>query len=395
MIEPRWQTLVYVIAMFATLPANRLVLAAELPVRMATQAGPAIEGSLVGILGSSVRVRVNGQIQSIPFADLQTVMPTEDTDATGPTFRVTMADGSKIAADDVSLTDSGLVIDPRGQRPIRASVKLVKAIRFRPASPATDAQWLGLLEKESRGDVMVIRRPGDKLDPASGIIETIADAKVNFVLEGDAVAAPIEKLEGVIFGGGARVDDEADIRVDDIYGSTWSVAALLDSEAEQPLRMKLSSGIEHELPPNQIASMRFTSGMSMLANEKPAASTISTYIATSVDAELTQAFFGASTVDEGNLQMHGGCRVEYRVADGFEIFTGSVRRANDVVAAGEVMVLIEMDGKNVWEQSLGDAELRGFEIPVNGARRLSIEVDSRGDGDLGDSIVVLRPRLLK
>ena len=46
-------------------------------------------------------------------------------------------------------------------------------------------------------------------------------------------------------------------------------------------------------------------------------------------------------------------------------------------------------------ESLEDADPRGFEIDTNGARRVVLEVTFGGDGDVGDNIRFLSPRLLK
>ncbi len=66
-----------------------------------------------------------------------------------------------------------------------------------------------------------------------------------------------------------------------------------------------------------------------------------------------------------------------------------------VAKASSVTVRIELDGKTVWEQTLLDAAPRGFELPLDGARRLAIRVETDGDGELGDTVRIARPRLLK
>ncbi len=380
---------------FALWKTLAILLAAVLPVKATTQSGESIEGSLGAVTATSLAIDIDGRPREILMQDLQTVSPANVQEQTGPTYLVTLSGGSKIAAETVSLVDSGLSIQPRQQDPLSVPVRQVKAIRFRASGATTDAQWLGLLQKESRGDVMVIRRPGDKLDPASGIIESIADGKVSFNLEGDTVAAPLDRLEGVVFGSTAEAADDAPVRITDVYGSTWLAESLVPSDAGQPIAMKLSSGQIHHLPLEQIKSIRFSSGLSMLATEKPADVKTDTYFQTNIDGGLVNAFFGPAAQDGNDLQMHGGSKIEYRVADGFVMLVGAVRRASEVKRASEMSVRILLDGKKVWEESLPDVQPRGFEIPLKQARRLTIEVDSRDDGNLGDTVQIIRPRLLK
>ncbi|QDT06096.1 NPCBM/NEW2 domain protein [Rubripirellula lacrimiformis] len=371
------------------------ILVSVLPIDVTTSSGDRLSGDLRAIKDQSLTIDIEGVDREIPFLDLQSVVPAETEEQTRPRYQVTLLDGSRVAAQDVSLSDAGLDVEPSRQRTIRVPVRQVKSIRFRAAAATTDAQWLGLVQKETRGDVMVIRRPGDKLDPVSGIVEGIADSKVNFTLDGDSVAAPIERLEGVIFGGSNEVADDAQIRITDVYGSVWAVASLQPSMPGEAIRMKLSSGIEHELPLDQMESMRFSSGITLLATEKPAGASMATFFPSKVSSDLTMAFFGPTTSGDSDLQIDGGGRVEYRVASGFEKFSGAVRRSTDVAAVGAVTVRILMDGKTVWEEALPDSQPRGFELDLGETRRLMIQVDSGDDGNLGDRVQIIRPRLLK
>ncbi len=193
---------------------------------------------------------------------------------TGPTYLVTLVGGSRIAAQALSSTQSELIIEPRRQSPLQVPFKQVKAIRFRAAAATTDPQWLGILEREQRGDALVIRRAADRLDPQQGLVTSVNTETVDFDLDGTPVKAPVDRLEGVVFGGTPNVESNANIRVSDVYGSTWAVRSLAPSQGEQPLRMQLSGSMEHELPLDQIASILWSGGVRMLAEEKPASSNV-------------------------------------------------------------------------------------------------------------------------
>ena len=93
--------------------------------------------------------------------------------------------------------------------------------------------------------------------------------------------------------------------------------------------------------------------------------------------------------------MHAGSSIEFRIEPGYLTFAGAAGRYDGVAEASSVSVRITLDGKVVWEQAFLDAGLRGFELPLDGARRLAIEVSGDGDGDLGDTVRIARPRLLK
>jgi hypothetical protein len=292
-------------------------------------------------------------------------------------------------------TDSELIIEPRRQNPLHVPFKQVKAVRFRAAAPTTDPQWLGILERDQRGDALVIRRAGDRLDPQQGLVTGVSSEAIQFDLDGTPVNAPVDRLEGVVFGGAKEIESNANIQVSDVYGSSWAVMSLQPSDGEQPLKMQLSSSLQHELPLDQIGSIRWSGGVRMLADEMPASQEFRPYLTTSVDRKLQDAFFGPVVEGSTDLRMQGGSSIEFRIEPGYQTFSGAVSRHGNVAKAGSVTVRIELDGKVIWEQSLVDAELRGFELPLQGARRLAIRVDHDADGELGDTVRIARPRLLK
>ncbi len=368
---------------------------AVLPVVVKTNDGDEIQGGLGSIGESSIELVVDGDAREIAFEDLASLRPQSVEQRTGPTVQVTLVNGSRVAAQDLNSVDNELVIEPRRQNAVRIPFKQVKAIRFRSPAAATDAQWLGIVEREQRGDTLVIRRPGDRLDPQQGIIVAAKSDVVEFDLEGTKVNAPVERLEGVTFGGTDPVNDDFNILVTDVYGSSWAAVAIVPGQGDQPLRLRFADAIEHEIPLHQLAEIRWSGGVVFLAGETPASIDFRPTFASSISSELQNAMFGPSIDGEADLRMHGSSKAEYRVERGYQTLSGSVQRHETVDNSGSVTVRIELDGNTVWEQSLDDDAPRGFEIPIESARRLAFHVDSDGDGELGDTVRIVRPRLLK
>jgi hypothetical protein len=377
------------------LTAAAASLLAVVPVSIENDAGEVIEGKLSGFTATSLWLDQSGTPVEYRFDNLVLLRADKAVEASGTKFRVSLIGGSRIAAQEISLSNSELVVELRRQDRLSVPVKQVKAIRFRPPSVATDAEWLGFVDRESRGDTLVIRRPGDKLDPQQGIVTSITDGKLAFDLDGDVVQAPLERLEGVVFGGAPAVSEDARIQVTDIYGSTWAVTGIEPSSGEEPLRMRLSPTLVHPLPQDQIESIRFTMGYALLAEAQPAGTSLEAYVPTGVAPQLMEAFFGPARDGDADLLMVGGSSIEYRIEPGYRSLAGSVRRHERVARAGSVTVRIELDGQAVWEQTLSDSQPRGFELPVENSRRVAITIDSEDDGDMGDKVRISRPRLLK
>jgi RNase P/RNase MRP subunit p29 len=373
---------------------STLVLAV-LPVTVQTDSGGAIEGNLVAITASDLRIERSSGEAVVPLEDVLSLRPAKIEDATGPVIRVTLAGGSRIAAQGVTTNGNDLVIEPRRQKELRVPIREAKAIRFRAGAAATDPQWLGALEREGAGDTLVIRRPDNQLDPQRGIVDSITATEVVFDLDGDKVNAPIDRLEGVIFGSVATNSTNPSIQITDIYGSQWLVAELEPSSGDQPLQMRLSDNLLHELPLHQIESILWSTGSASLATMLPAAGSFEPYIQTKLDPQLAQAFFQAAPHNESDLRMFGGSAVEYRIDPGYQVLAGTVARDPDLTRVSRVTVRIDLDGEKAWEQELTGSEPLGFELPLNESRRLAISVHSGPDGDLGDSVRMIRLRLLK
>jgi len=370
-------------------------LMAVLPIVVETNDGKKIKGELSGFTADALLMDQSGKPVTVPFQDLSSMQPTEAEARAQPQMQIELINGSRIQAQDLKLDDAGLLIEPRRQDPLLAPVKKVRAIRFRRPSSNTDAKWLGLVNAERRGDTLVIRRPGNKLDPQQGVILAIHSGTVVFDLDGTKIDAPMDQLEGLIFGGNTEIDETPPIRITDIYGSNWAVQGIRPHQADQPIKVQLDDELEHAIALNQIVRIDWSSGVSLLAMEKPVKSDFQPYLPSQLDPTLLNRFFGPQTDGETDLIMNGGSMIAFRIDPDFQTLAGTVQRNNTDGTPSQLTVNLKLDDKVVWTQSLPDAGARGFEIDVKEARQVVLEVDSGSDGDVGDSVRFSRPRLLK
>ncbi|TWT94398.1 NPCBM/NEW2 domain-containing protein [Stieleria varia] len=374
---------------------SALLAAAVLPVRVTTLTGHTVTGDLTTVNEAFITIEQADGVKEFSYDALAAVTPLViDEGLTGPAMRATLRSGSVIAAQDFSMSGSELTIEPRRQKPLKVPVAEVASIRFRPSAVTTDAQWLGITEAESRGDVMVILRPGDKLDPISGVVEGLASGEVIFDLDGDKINAPLARLEGIVFGGTASDSPSAKIQVTDVYGSTWQVMSLAPSATGEPLRLRLTDSITHELPLKHLKSMSWGTGEQLLAREASAESSYQPYVGTALPSKTLAAWFEPQS-EQDDLVISGGAAVEYRLGSEYQTLAGAVRRESQVASAGQVIVRISLDGKVAWEEKLTNPEQLGFQIPLDDAKRVRIEIDPADDGDVGDLVRIIRPRLLK
>ena len=377
------------------IPLVHTLTLAVLPVVVETTDGKKIRGELSGITADKLLVTAAGSTQELSFDDLVSMERTDFTPKVPPATNVAFANGSRVFTGGLTFDGQGVLISPRRQAPLLAPVKKLRSIRFRKSSAETDAQWLGLANVESKRDTLVIRRPGNRLDPQEGIILAIKDAIVVFDLDGTEIDAPMNQLEGIVFGGKAEVEKTPPLRLTDIYGSTWLLTSIKTDADGESLNIQIDDSLEHAIPMDQVARIDWSSGVLLLSAEKPSVSKFTPYLATNVAPDLVDRFFGPRQQGEADLQMNGGSVLEYRLDPEFKRFAGAVVRGQADGVNGALKVNIKLDDKLVWSESLTDAQPRGFDIETGKARKVRLEVGLGGDGDAGDNIRLLRPRLLK
>lgn len=357
--------------------------------------GETIVGQWAGVTGSSIQIRSGDEVRVIEMDQAVSMAPINDADPPEPPrMQATLVNGSVIAIQDMSLDGSTVRIEPRRQDALPIPIKQIRSIRFRKGSPASDPQWIGLTEKETRRDLMVIRRSNDQLDPVEGVVVGLDANTMRFELDGDPIDAPLEKLEGVIFQTNATGSDAILVKVEDIYGSVFFADRLIDSEEENVLKFTLPGPVRHTVPMDHIRKLSWSSGRILLASQSPAESKMRLPIRLNLNSDLVKDWF-APAAEGDDLVASAGGRAEYRIESGFQTLVGSVRREGDAIDSGNVEVKISLDEDVVWRQIISGPESKGFEISVGDAKRVRLEVLPTSDGEVGDVIRFMKPRLLK
>ncbi len=371
-----------------------LVLVAVIPVRVTTSEGDTLRGDFLGIGDAEILLGIDGVEKRIPFRKLTALHQDDVRSESKPSIRVTLHSGSEIAALNLKLSGETMTIEPSHQENLSIGLKRIRAVRFHKSSDRTTA-WMAKLEEEHRSDTLAIQRGKNELDYIEGLVTEISDEKVTVKIDGDNVDAPIVKLEGILFGGVRTNANLQDIQISDSFGSKWSVAKLLPSQKDEALRLELSDDIIHLIPLSQVESIRFSGGMTMLASMPMAATEASEFVQTKMDRTMYESWFAPKADVGQDIVLFGNSSVEYRLDPGYRSFAAEILRDGDVRKATKASVRITMDDKVVWDQSIEGTTSFAADLPLNGARRLKIEVDAADDGDLGDKIRILRPRLLR
>jgi len=367
-------------------------------VDLTTTSGRSVRGTVADLDSQGIELTSGTSFDVNRLASLQVVRPA---DGTPPPVRVTLRSGSEIAAVSISGADEVVTIAPRRQDALTLPLSDVRSIRFRRGSPATDPKWLGLLSQQGRGDLIAVRREGDVIDSTRGVVLKIDVAKVSIDLDGTTVQAPIEKLEGIVLGGGA-VTTDADatekITVEDIYGSRWLATRVGLDESGTLLTLSLMPDVRHQIPLGQLRRIVWSAGSSLLASVEPVENLYDGVLPKPSSGELNELlgkWLGPRSVDDQDLLIPAQSAMEFRIEPDDQRLIGAVGRRPSVLTGSKVTARIKLDGRPVWEETLSDAEPLGFDLELNSASRVRLEVDPMDDGDAGDLLRWFRPRLVK
>jgi len=372
-------------------------------VRIDTIDGLSKTGTLGGLSTDGVKLLGDDSTpQVIALQQILCVQRINPPPATPPGSRISLAGGSRLAIDGVKAEGTGATLRIRGGEQLQVPLKQLRWIRFRNPSAAVDPQWLGLIERPRASDSLVIRRPGDSIDEVAGIVLAIGDDSISFSLDGDTMQAPISRLEGVVFtttGTDAQAGagtSQGSILVDDIFGSRFVATSITGSD-DGAIDLQLGGQLKYRMPLESISKIELTGSVEFLARVNPVQSQYVPLVKIGVAAELVGKWLSPEVVDDRDLLMRSTSHIEYRLSEGFQTLVGSVDFDPQVSSGGKCIVRILLDGKPVWEQSLEVTELssRGFELPIDGARRVRFEVSGADDGDLGDTVRLRQPRITK
>ena len=384
-----------------------ILVAATVNVRVATLDGDSIIGDMVELGPDGVRFADDDGGRLVPLAEILSIERVDAVASMPAAGRVELAGGSRLAFESITADDSSARLKLAGRMELSVPLKRLSWVRFRPASPAVDPQWIGLIERARVADSLVVRRSGDSIDEVSGVVLAIGPETVSFSLDGDAMRAPVTRLEGLLFaapGGdetGAASADGSGITIDDIHGSRWQAVSLSvgsDSDGDQPIvGLELAGDIRHELPLSQILKVELSGSVEFLAGQTPAEMAYQPLLPLGLSDNLLTTWLGPEVISGRDLVMRSTSHIEYRVSEGFQRLNGGVELAPEVASGGTCVVRVVLDGKNSWEETLDVVapKPRGFDLPIDGVRRIRFEVDAATVGDVGDTIVIRQPRMTK
>lgn len=236
-----------------------LVLAQAPTLQVTNLAGDQHEGTLESFAADAVVIKTNAGSISTPAEELLVIQSKAATPKTNtvPAVEVRLIDETRLLVK--SFKSSGIVATLMHAQfgEIQIPSEKVASVRFAPDDPKIDAEWIQMIGRTSKKDVLAIRK-GDVLDHLDGVIGTLNEATMQFQLDGSDIAVKREKIFGIIYSRRESTAKKAVARLELADGDRLAIKQI--EWGDSAWKALTVSGITFDIPVEQFQKLDFSSG---------------------------------------------------------------------------------------------------------------------------------------
>jgi hypothetical protein len=341
---------------------------------------------------------------------------------------VELVDGTILPIDDFRVAGGKATVTiaaanvPPDTRQLALDARQIAAVRLKAISAAVAPQWDEIRDQKLPSDVLIVlKREGQSLDYAEGVLGDVSPEKIEFQLDGKPARVDRAQAAGVIyFRRERREQTEPRCIVTGRSGLRANVSQLvLDGET---LRLKTLAGVELVWPLADVYLADFSVGkLVYLSDIEPASQQWTPLVALPAAAKSAAAYgrprrdrspFGRPLTlwvpDEANggpghersfakgLAVRSRTELAYRLPTGFRRLVAVAGIDPAASAVGNVMLVIQGDGRPLLEIEIaGNRPPVPIDVNIEGVRRLSIVVDYGRNLDNGDWLNLCDARIVK
>jgi len=237
--------------------------------------GQTHHGSLISISASDVELTENGSAMKLPLDEVMTIeFPAAASVPSAELQTLFFADGSQVHATSFLRSAKSATAQTALFGNLEAGVEVIHAVRLQADDPLYAQQWNTFLKRESEKDSLVVaKRDGSGLDFLSGIVNTVGAEKIDFLLDGESISVPAQRVYGIVFGrpAGAKTIESGPgtaVRVTGVAGDL--VAARKITLAGDQLQLQSSWGQQISVPVSQLRSIDLSAGRIQFLSDMPA-----------------------------------------------------------------------------------------------------------------------------
>jgi hypothetical protein len=389
--------------------------APPLDITIETLGGPQRAAQLVELDQQRIVVTVDGQPQTLDPRDVLALVVSRPTGLDPPVAShwIELVDGSRLESSGFVVT-SRIATVRRPDREVTVETQQVRSVRFHPPDPARDAQWREIIDGESSGDLVVLRRSKSSLDQLEGVLHDISEDSIEFEYDDQRLAVKREKLEGLrFFHPTRRTLPDPLCKVVEVDGSTWNVKAL--RLAGDKLELTTTGGVSCDVPVSQLARVDYSPGnVTYLSDLEFELAECTPFIATQLPAErmlqLYQPRRDASFEGSGlwladgsevqqydkGLAIHSRSRLIFRLAEPARKLTAVVGIDSRLQGRGGAVLVVLGDNRELLRRAVSGRDAPwALDLDIAGVRRLEFLVDFGDALDVADHLNLCNARIIK
>ncbi|MDP7275626.1 MAG: NPCBM/NEW2 domain-containing protein [Planctomycetaceae bacterium] len=370
-------------------------------------AGRRITGQLVSLSESGVTLQgPKGPIE-IRAADLLDVrFPAAKTPVQNPKTPVVktrawvrLVDGGRISCRTLTATPRQVQVQTQHLGDVTLPAGRVATVRLGTLDAAVADAWNELRGREIKRDRLVIRK-GNVLDHLDGVVGEIDAKVVKFLLDGDELPVPRERVFGILFFRNVARSKPAACQAVLRGGDTLALSAV--SMRAAICQATLEGGQQVKLPFARLERLDFAaSRVVYLSALVPRDIEYTPYF------DVTWKYRRDTNLDGGPLRvngktfarglaLHSKTRLVYSLARRHRRFQAWMGIDALVGRRGNVHVVISADGKKLLEADVkGTEKPRLVDLDITGLRELQILVDYGGDLDIADHLDLADAKLVR
>lgn len=190
--------------MFTSLPLlfAALLLPAD-DVRITQLDGSTKQGSVLGITDTELLLEVDGTSTQLPLASLLLLESTaaEAPVTEAPPQQLWLRNGGQLSGTAVSQSARQVTLQSPRIGQVSFPVPAITAVRLQADNPGFRPAWDAFRQRKTEQDLLVVvKRDGSGLDFLAGVISSASSEKVEFLLDGESVPVPANRVYGLVFG---------------------------------------------------------------------------------------------------------------------------------------------------------------------------------------------------
>jgi hypothetical protein len=362
-------------------------------------------GEWRGLSDGRVNLVVAGKEDSVPLSEvLEVRFRGEPGKLDKPAMVVSLWDGSKLGAVQTQIVGKQLKLTSATLGELTLPQAEVASVRFSDRFDEDD-QWVKLVEKASKSDLLVIRKE-QTLDFLDGVVVEVTEKSVKFLLDGEEVSTKREKLFGLIFAKRTSTAKPPAVRLELGNGDILMAAAVAGTEKGVSVTTASKSQIELSL--EQLKRIDFSQGkLRYLSQEPPRDVKYTRGIQDGPAFVQDRAFYAPELKPMGLRAFSRGLCIRPQTTLRYRL-GGEYRRLQALVGIdesvkdgnGDCDLVITGDGKPLVKLRVTSRDTaRPIDVDVTDVVVLEITVGFGGDAttnvDLGDNLDLADAKLIR